>query len=89
MVKAKADTVAEYLVSQPFFNACGIYYGDGFDHFLKQMGTDFPDLDLSQIIVDDTIPLKSRRDSTVSEEAGDSIHTNEQGAKDADVETVI
>lgn len=47
MVKAKAYTVAKYCVSQPFFDACGIYYGDVFDDYLKQVGAAFPDLDLS------------------------------------------
>lgn len=79
MVKAKAYTVAKYRVSQPFFDACDIYYGDVFDDCLKQVGAAFPDLDLSQITIDDT----------VSEEAGDSVHTIEQGAKDADIESVV
>lgn len=60
MVKAKADIVAEYLVSQPFFNACDIYYGDGFDHCLKKVGADFPDLDLSQITIEEIALLVKR-----------------------------
>lgn len=47
IVKAKAYTVAKYHVSQPFFDACSIYYGDVFDDYLKQVGVAFPDLDLS------------------------------------------
>ena len=35
--KAKVVTMAEFRVSQPFFNPCGAYYGDGFDECLKQV----------------------------------------------------
>lgn len=45
--KAKANVIAEFRVSQPFFDACGVYYGDGFDDCLKQVGSVYPDLDLS------------------------------------------
>ena len=45
--KAKADVVAEFRVSQPFFDACSAYYGDGFDDCLKQVKSVYPDLDLS------------------------------------------
>ena len=34
MDKAKADTMAEFKASQPFINACSVYYGDGFDDCL-------------------------------------------------------
>jgi len=45
--KAKVDTVVEFRVSQPFFDACGTYYGDEFDECLKQVEVAYPDLDLS------------------------------------------
>ena len=35
MDKAKIDAVAAFWVSQPIFDKCGIFYGDGFDDFLK------------------------------------------------------
>lgn len=47
MDKAKADAVGEFWVSQPFFDVCGVFYGDGFDNCLKQIGAIHPDLDLS------------------------------------------
>ena len=47
MVKAKVDDVAEYRVSQPFFDMCDIYHGDEFDDCLKQVGATFLNLDLS------------------------------------------
>nr|POE81231.1 hypothetical protein CFP56_47455 [Quercus suber] len=45
--KAKADTMAKFRVSQPFFDACGVYYGDEFNDCLKQVGAAYPNLDLS------------------------------------------
>lgn len=33
--KAKAKAVAEFRVSQPFFDACSAYYGDKFDDCLR------------------------------------------------------
>ena len=89
MEKAKVDVVAEFHVFQPFFDVCSIYYGIGFNDCLKQLGAAYPDLNLSQIIIDDTIPSTPGGDDIVSEETGDSVHTIEQGAKDADTETVV
>lgn len=54
--KAKADTVAEFQTLQPYFDTCGVYYGDGFDDCLNQVRSVYPDLDLSKITIDDTIP---------------------------------
>lgn len=49
MDKAKAVTMTECHVSQPFFDACGVYFGDGFDDCLKKVGATYPDLDLSKL----------------------------------------
>ena len=89
MEKAKVDVMAEFRVFQPFFDVCSIYYGIGFNDCLKQLGAAYPNLNLSQIIIDDTIPSTPGGDDIVSEETGDSVHTIEQGAKDADTETVV
>ena len=35
MKKARADTVAEFRISQPFFDACDVYYSKGFKDCLK------------------------------------------------------
>lgn len=75
MDKAKADAIAEFQVSQPFFDTCGAYYGDGFVEFLKQVRSIYPDLDLSQIIIYDTILPSPRGDDTVSDEPDDSAYT--------------
>lgn len=77
MDKAKVDVVAEFQVFQPFFNACGTYYSDGFDDCLKQVGVAYPDLNLFQIVIDDTILLTFEEDVFVSNEPDNSIHTVE------------
>ena len=47
MEKARADVMAKFRISQPFFNACGVYYGNGFEDCLKQVKAAYPNLDLS------------------------------------------
>ena len=79
--KAKAVTMAEFHVSQPLFDPCDTYYGDEFDECLKQVEAAYPDLDLSQIMMDNIIPLMLREEDTISEETVDSVHTIEQEAK--------
>jgi len=64
--KAKVDAVAKFRVSQPFLDACGDYYGVGFNDCLKHVESVYPDLDLSRIAIDDTVPLTPREDDTVS-----------------------
>ena len=49
MDKAKADAEAEFRTSQTFIDACGVYYGDRFNDCLKQVGSVYPNLDLSKI----------------------------------------
>ena len=34
---AKADAITEFKASEPFIDACAIYYGDRFEDFLKQV----------------------------------------------------
>lgn len=66
--KAGADTVHEFKASQTFINSCAKYYGTGFEDFLKQVVSVFPELDLSGISVDDPIPTTSTRDTIVDED---------------------
>ena len=82
MDKAKANAVEKFRVSQAFFDACDAYYGDGFDYCLKQVGSIYPDLDLSQIVIDDTVLPIPGGDDAVSGETDDSIHTVKQEVKD-------
>ena len=76
--KARVDTVAELWISQPFFDACGVYYSNEFEDCLKQVRAAYPNLDLSQIVIHDTIPPTPEGDDTVSDETVDSIRTIEQ-----------
>ena len=83
--KEKAYVVAEFRVSQPFFVACGAYHGDGFDNCIKQVGSIYPNLDLSQITINDTVSPTLGGDGTVSEEPDGFAHTVKQESKDDDV----
>lgn len=76
--------MAEFRVSQPFFDVYGIYYGVGFDDCLKQVGVAYPDLDLSHITIDDTVLLTPGGDDTGNDETVDSIHAIEQEVRDTD-----
>nr|POF24351.1 hypothetical protein CFP56_27547 [Quercus suber] len=74
MEKAKADATAEFRVSQPFFDSCGVYYGVEFNDCLKHVAATYPNLDLSQITIDNTtLPTLGGVDN-VSKETSDSIH---------------
>ena len=68
---------------------CGIYYDDEFEDCLKQVRAIYPNLDLSQIIIDDTVPATPEGDDTVSEETDDSIHTISQKVKDTDAKVAV
>ena len=52
----KADTVIEFKASQPFIDACAVYYGDEFEDCLKQVKSVYLHLDLSKVTMD---PLPS------------------------------
>ena len=85
MDKAKADAMAKFWASQPFIDACGVYYGERFKDCLKQVGSVYPNLDLSKINLDDPVPTTLRGGDTINEESSDSIHTEEQDPKDNDI----
>ena len=86
--KAKADAVVEFRVSQPFFDMCGAYYGDGFDECLKQVEAAYPKLNLSQIMIDDIVPPRLEGEDIVNDETTNSIHSVKQKAKNTDVGVV-
>ena len=75
MEKTKADTVVDFKVAQSFIDACAVYYGDDFDDCLKQVGSVYPDLDLSKVSVDDPMPTTPTSGDTVSEETKDSTYS--------------
>lgn len=74
--------MAKFRASQPFIDACGVYYGDKFENCLKQVGSVYPNLDLSKTSLDDPVPTTPRSGDTVNEESSDSTHTEEQDSKD-------
>lgn len=80
--KAMADTVVEFQVFQPFINACGVYYGDEFNDHLKQVVAAYPNLDLSHITINNTVPPTLEGDDIVNNESIDSVHTVEQKVQD-------
>ena len=84
MEKARADVVAEFWISQPFFDTCGVYYGDRFEDCLKQVRAAYPILNLSQIVIDNIVLPTPRGYDTVNDETIDSICTIEQEVKDID-----
>ena len=48
-----ADAVQDFKATQSFIDSCAGYYGTGFDDFLKQVASAFPELKLSGITMDD------------------------------------
>ena len=69
---ARADTIIEFKASQPFIDACTVYYGDGFEDYLKRVRSVYPNLDLSKISMDDPLPTTPIGGDFVSEETNDS-----------------
>ena len=78
---AKANTIVEFKASKPFIDACVVYYGDKFEDRLKQVGSVYPNLDLSKVTIDDPMLTTPAFGNTVSEETDDSTHM-EQDPKD-------
>lgn len=62
---ARTDAIVEYKASQPFNDACTIYYGEGFNNCLKKVGSVYPDLDFSRVNMDKPLstPLVKRSTS--------------------------
>ena len=77
MEKAKADAVVEFKDSQSFIDACGVYYGVGFEVCLKQVGSIYPNLDLSKVTLDDPMSTTPWGGDTVNEKSNDSTHIKE------------
>ena len=78
---ARANAITEFKASQPFIDACAVYYGDRFEDCLKHVGAVYLNLDLSKVTMDDPMPTTPAFGDTVSEETNDSTHT-EQDLKD-------
>lgn len=81
--------MAGFRTSQPFYDECNNFYGDGFDDCLKQIATLYPHLDLSKIVIDNTVPLTFGGTDAIIDEADDSIHLDKKKVKKSvDVEAV-
>lgn len=89
MEKAKVEVVAAFFTSQPYFDECSDYYGDGFDDCLKRGATVYLDLDLSQVVIDDTVPPTLGGVDAANDETDDSIHTVVEEVNDPDAEVVV
>ena len=50
---AGAEAVRDFKAMQSFIDSCAKYYGTGFDDYLKQVASAFPELDLSGLTMDD------------------------------------
>ena len=53
---ARVDAITKFKASQPFIDACTVYYGNGFEDCLKQVKSVYPQLDLSKVSMDDPLP---------------------------------
>lgn len=82
--------MAAFRTSQLFFDECCIFYGDGFNNCLKQVAAIYPnpDLNLSQITIDNTVPSTPGDPDAVIDEADDSIHTVEDEVREPEARTV-
>ena len=89
MDKAKADTVVAFRILQPFFDECGIYYGDGFEDCLKQVTTLYLDQDLSQVAIDDTVPSTPGGTDAINDETDDFVHIVEGEVKDLNAKVIV
>lgn len=75
MEKAKVDTVAGFRTSQPYYDEYGVYYGNRSNDCLKQVASVYPDLDLSQVVIDDTVPPTPGDVGAAINEVDDFVHT--------------
>ena len=79
----KADAGKEFKDSQAFVDSCAKYYGVGFEDCLKQVKSNYPDLDLAKVSMDAPLPItltdvavpKETNNSTKSDQAtqGDGV----------------
>ena len=67
---AGTDAVQKFKTSQLFIDACVDYYGTGFNDFLKQVVSAFPELDLSEISMDAPEPVTPARNVVTDDDDG-------------------
>lgn len=88
MENVKDDILAGFCVSQPYYDKCGGYYINEFDDCLKQMAAVYPKLDLSRVIIDDTVPPIPGGPNAISDEVDDSVHTVKEKVKELEAEAI-
>ncbi|XP_050259054.1 uncharacterized protein LOC126704055 [Quercus robur] len=62
VVTAGTDAVEKFKTTQSFIDSCADYYGAGFDDCLKQVSLAHPELDLSGITMDTSVPMTPAAD---------------------------
>ena len=65
---AGIDAVQKFKTSQSFIDSCADYYDTGFDDYLKQVASAFPELDLSSISMDAPEPVTPARDIAIEDD---------------------
>ena len=78
---AKVDVVKEFKDSQTFVDSCAEYYGVGFEDYVKQVKSNYPDLDLAKVSMDAPMPTTPVGDA-VPEETDDSTESNQDTQDD-------
>ena len=79
MEKAKADILGKFCISQQFYDEYDVYHYDDFDDCLN----------LSQVVINNTILLTPNGTDAISDETDDSVHTIKEVVKDPDVEVIV
>ena len=75
METAKADAIKEFKDSQTFVNSCAEYFGVGFEDCLKQVKSNYPNLDLVKVSMDAPLPT-TPVGGAVPEETDDSTESD-------------
>ena len=65
---AGTDAVEKFKTTQSFIDSCADYYGTGFDDCLKQVASAYPELDLSEITMDASVPMTPAGDTAADKD---------------------
>ena len=65
---AGTDAVQKFKTTQSFIDSCADYYGTGFDDCLKQVASVYPELDLSGITMDASVPMTPAGDTAADKD---------------------
>ncbi|XP_030967446.1 uncharacterized protein LOC115992821 [Quercus lobata] len=67
---AGTDAVQKFKTTQSFIDSCADYYGTGFDDCLRQVASAYPELDLSGITMDASVPMTPARETVADKGDG-------------------